>query len=131
MKGICKEIFATGLGEKAARLEEAVLDGDLNYINGHNQAFLDEALVFVQEIEESLSGIFGNETKPEMDYPDKTSLEKLVTACSCFDIAGVEAAMAEIEQYQYTQDADISDWLRKNVDMMNYTQIVEKFSDKL
>ena len=130
MKGIFNEIYSLKLGERAAELENAAIEKDLDYINEHNQAFLVDAHQFIRNVEAFLSEAFEKNTKPKRDYPDSESIEKLLTACKMFDLDGAENAMAEIERYQYTSDTSISDWLREKVDLMNFSQIVEKFSEE-
>jgi hypothetical protein len=39
-----------------------------------------------------------------------------------------DAAMAEIEQYQYLSDDGLAVWLRENVDVINFQQIAERLS---
>jgi len=41
---------------------------------------------------------------------------------------GVDAAMAEIEDYEYKSDGGLAAWLRENVDQMNFVQINERLS---
>jgi len=42
-----------------------------------------------------------------------------------------EAAIAEIECYEYENDNGLTVWLRKNIERMNFVQIIEKLSEDL
>ena len=42
---------------------------------------------------------------------------------------GVDEAMEEIEGFDYEADDGLSEWLRDNVDRMNFMQIKEKLSN--
>jgi hypothetical protein len=41
------------------------------------------------------------------------------------------AAMTEIEEYQYDTDGDLVKWLRKNVDVVNFQEVAERLSARL
>jgi len=130
MKGTSLDIFADQIGNAAARLEQAAKDGDLSYISEHNPAFLEDAWKVIRDLDAMLLEISAENPKPKRDKPDKKWLLKLLDACSDYDMDGVEAAMAEIEKYQYASDGNLVDWLRNNADMMNFSQIVKKLSDR-
>ena len=42
---------------------------------------------------------------------------------------GADAAMAEIEAYEYDSDDGLAVWLRQNIDQMNFSQIKERLSE--
>ena len=41
----------------------------------------------------------------------------------------VDAVMEEITKYQYKSDDGLVEWLRENVDLVNFDEIVQKLSD--
>ena len=128
IKGSSRGIFADMLGDVAEGLEHAAKAGDFNYVNKHNPTFLDAAWKFIYDLEETLSAINTENTKPRKDKPDVETLSKLLTACEGYDMDGVDAAMAEIDGYQYESDGGLADWLRENVKLTNFKQITEKLS---
>ena len=127
IKGASLDICAVPIGETAGVLEKAAIDGDFDYIRKHNQAFLESAQDFFDRIDEMLSAIVTENNKPKKIQPDSDLLKKLLDACVSFDIDAAEAAMKEIERYQYTSDDNLVEWLRENVDMTN----LEKIRDRL
>ena len=45
-----------------------------------------------------------------------------------FDTSGADAIMSEIDEYQYESDDGLTDWLRDNVDVMNFEEIVKRLT---
>ncbi|MDR2531873.1 MAG: response regulator [Oscillospiraceae bacterium] len=129
IKGSSFDIFAGQIGEEAKRLEEAAKDGDLDYIAEHNPLFLEAARKLICDISNVISAASIETPKPKKDKPDSEALKRLAAACEVYSINEVNAAMEEIEGYRYESDDDLVKWLRDNVDIMNYSQIVQKLSD--
>ncbi|MCL2122575.1 MAG: ATP-binding protein [Desulfovibrionaceae bacterium] len=129
IKGSSRGIFADMLGDSAEGLEHAATAGDFKYVDKHNPTFLDAAWKLVHDIEDMFSMMNTENTKPKKDKPDGETLSKILTACKVYDMDGVEAAMAEIDRYQYQADGGLVDWLRENVKLTNFKQITEKLSE--
>ena len=128
IKGASLAIFAGQISKEAEDLENAAKAGDLGYINRHNHEFIFTSRRFIGEIEACLLQVDAESTKPRKDKPDDEVLRRLLLACSSYDMDGVDAAINEIEQYQYESDSGLADWLRENVDMLSFEQIAEKLS---
>ena len=129
IKGSSRGIHADMIGDCAENLEKAAKSGDFDYVNNHNQTFLDATWKLIHDIEEMLSGINSENIKPKKDKPDKEKLSKLLDACRTYDMDGAETIMEEIENYQYESDDGLVDWLRENVNLTNFKKIVNKLSD--
>ena len=129
IKGISLDIYAEQIGKEAAGLEEAAKAADLIYIENNNGAFTEKARKIAADIDAMLSSMDAENPKPKKDKPDNETLLKLYTACKGYDMDGADAAMAEMEKYQYDSDDGLAEWLRDNIDRMNFTQIVKKLSD--
>jgi len=127
IKGTSFDISAKTIGEQAKGLEEAAKTGDLDYINKHNQAFLDAAWKLVNDIEEMLIGL--NKEKPKKDRPDNNALLRLAASCKEYNMYEAEKAMIEMERYQYESDNGLVNWLRENIDKSNFIEIMEKLSE--
>ncbi|MCL2261434.1 MAG: ATP-binding protein, partial [Fibromonadales bacterium] len=128
IKGASLDVFAGQVGEAAYKLEMAAKSGDLSYIKTYNAQFIDSARKLISGIESVVLSINAENPKPQKEKPDPEVLLKLLTACKDYDMKGADAAMEEIEMYKYTADDDLAIWLRENVDMINFTQIVQKLS---
>jgi len=128
IKGASYDIFADQIGKYAEQLENAAKNNDYSYIRRHNPPFMETVRIFINDIADMLTAIDAENPKPQKDKPDDEVLLKLCAACQRYDMDGVDAAMEEIEHYQYDKDGGLTAWLRESVDMMNLTQIVEKLS---
>ncbi|MDR2572406.1 MAG: response regulator [Oscillospiraceae bacterium] len=126
VKGASFDIFANQIGEMAKELEDAATSGDLSYINKHNSDFLDSACRFISDLNEVFAVMKNDSTKPKIDKPDAKLLLKLADACRTYNLSEAEAAMKAIEAYRYESDDDLVEWLRTNVDTMNFIEIVER-----
>jgi len=127
IKGSSYGIYAVKIGAKAEALEKAAREGDLKFINAGNPAFLAETLELVNFIYDAL-GKMTAQTREDRGKPDREILLKLAEACNQYDIDEIDAAMEEMELYDYSSDEGLTKWLRDNVDQMNYRQIVERLS---
>jgi len=129
IKGTSLDIFAGQIGKEARDLEEAAKNSDFDFIKNNTSAFLENAGKLVSAIEDVLLNIDAENPKPKKDRPDKNVLLELLAACKKYHINKVDEAMAEIEKYQYEADDGLVDWLKENIDNMDFEKIVEKLSD--
>ena len=127
-KGACFEIYANQLGEMAKALEEASKYGDMQYINEHNKIFIEAAGKIIDDLEAMFKVIDEENPKPVKECLDPEILTKLHEACTLYSMNDIEAAMNEIERYQYEQGNELADWLREKADMMEFSEIEDKLS---
>ena len=128
IKGTSLDIFAEQVGKTAQLLEEAAKSGNIDFINENNKAFLESAWKLINNIEDTLAKIEAENPKPKKDKPDDELLLKLLSACKDYEINKADKAIAEIESYTYEADDGLANWLRENIDKMNFKQIVEKLA---
>ena len=95
----------------------------------HNGLFITVVRKLCADIEDLLETLNLDSLKPMKDKPDEDSLQKLISACIAYDMDEVDIAMEEITTYQYENDDGLVAWLKDNVNMMNFDEIVEKLSD--
>jgi hypothetical protein len=131
IKGASYDIFAEKIGKEAELLEHAANDGNLSLILERNPAFLVAAGELLDNVDDALSSVDDKSSKPKKDRPDNELLSKLLDACNIYDMDSADTAMTEIEEYQYTADDGLADWLREKVDMTNFGQIAERLSEYL
>jgi hypothetical protein len=129
IKGSSFGICADNVGRLAADLERAAKTCEMEYIYKHNQVFLDVTRRLISDIEKMLASLDVDSEKEIIDKPDIITLKKLIIACDAYDMDRVDAAMDELTSYQYESDDGLVDWLRENVDMMNFDEIVEKLRE--
>ena len=101
LKSSARIIGAGSLGDKAQALEDAGKSNDMDYINTHHKAFMDEYVSF----REPLSRIFkeeeDNSDKPEADSElMKNVFEELKLAADEMDCDKLQGIFKEMEEYR-------------------------------
>ncbi|MCL2210235.1 MAG: response regulator [Treponema sp.] len=128
IKGASREIFALDLAKKAEALEKAAVAGDFDFVSKNHLSFLEDAWALINNLDAMLSDIDSQEAKPKKDKPDSETLLKLRAACEIYDLENADAAMSEIEKYQYESDGGLVEFLRKNFETMQFGEIVKQLS---
>ena len=123
--GICAEEVAV----MAEALEKAALARDYDYIKANNEALVDTAKKLISDIEEMLDRLSADNQKPKKDKPDADVLDRLRQACENYEMSNVDAALDELELYDYESDGELVVWLRENAEQMNFDEIIERLSD--
>jgi len=85
----------------------------------------------VGEIDAVIAAIDADNPKESKDTPDIGLLQRLSDACAVYNLDEVDTVIAEIDSFKYSDDDGLAQWLRKSVDMMSFTQIVERLSGYL
>jgi hypothetical protein len=131
VKGTSLDIGATQIGNDASELEAAAKVRNLDYINEHHSVFFENAWKLVNDLEEMFAAIDvdSKKTKTIKDKPDDEALSRLFAASKVYDMDAADEVMAEIDSYQYESDDGLVDWLRQRVDMVEFDQITEKFTE--
>jgi response regulator RpfG family c-di-GMP phosphodiesterase len=128
IKGSSRGICAEEVGVKAEALEKAAKQGDIDFVTANNADLIETAGKLVNEIKDLLGKIAAENPRPKKNKPDWQVLSKLLAACEQYKMDEADTAMKEIENYEYESDGGLSQWLRENVDMMNFSEIKEKLA---
>jgi len=131
IKGTSYDISANKIAEEAGLLEKAAASGDIDYILKHNPVFAERVQKIVDDIEDMLASLEAENPKPVKDKPDEELLEKLLAACKKYNMDGADAVMMELEKFQYESDDGLVNWLRENIDIVNFEEASEKLSGLL
>jgi HPt (histidine-containing phosphotransfer) domain-containing protein len=123
-QGICADEFA----DIAETLEKAAKAGDYDFIAANNGSFLDAAWRLVSEIDNMLTKTYLLNPKPKKEKPDRDILAKLLEACRNYDMDMIDAAMAELTEYEYETDREFVPWLSENIQQFDLAKIIEKLS---
>ncbi|MDR2570635.1 MAG: response regulator [Oscillospiraceae bacterium] len=129
IKGASYDIYANSIGIQAEALEDAAKNRNIDHINKNTESFLENARSLIDQIDAAIEEIEKLNPKPLKDKPEKELLKKLAIACDTYNIDDVDTIMSEIDLYKYESDDGLAIWLRQNVDMMNFSLVVEKLSD--
>ncbi|MCL2006209.1 MAG: hypothetical protein FWG73_08620 [Planctomycetaceae bacterium] len=128
IKGTSRDILALPIGDEAAEMEKAAKARDFEFLQECNPAFRDRVLQLLDDIENLLADVNAQNSKPKKDKPDSAMLSQLLVACQNYDMDGADEAMAKIDEYQYESEQEFVDWLRKNVDLADFEEIIEKLA---
>ena len=130
IKGSSRGIYAAEAGARAEDLENAAKDGDLDFIAANNPAFVEMVGKLITDIEAALEVEGKNRgIRQKNDRIDPDAVSQLAKACKTYDIDGIDAAMEEIERFEYGADDELAKWLREKIDQMDYAEIVKKLSE--
>ena len=127
VKGSCYGISANKEGDMAKELEMAAKANNYDKVLAGNAPFI----AAVNELKANLQGLLDEiesgggegQKKPE---PDKAILRDMLQASRDFDVDKMQAALKELEQYQYETGGDLVVWLGEQVTAFGYDRIEEK-----
>ena len=128
IKGSSAGICADAVAVSAELLEKAGRNGDLDFVNTNNPPFLLGVEKLIADIEETLKKMAVMKYRPKKTEPDREVLLNLLTACKNYRMDEVDAAMKEIESFEYETGEELTEWLRENIEHANFVQIKEKLS---
>jgi len=128
VKSSCRGICAEETGMQAEKLEFAAKNGDIDFVIANNLLLIEDVLKLIANIDAALSREISLIEKPKKDRPYREALDNLREACEDYKIEIIENAINEIECFEYTGDKGLVQWLRENVNQMNYSDIVKKLS---
>jgi HPt (histidine-containing phosphotransfer) domain-containing protein len=129
IKGTSYYIGARQIADLAKDLEQASDNGDISYVKENNPVFIEAAKTLIDTLTELFSDIDTENPKPVKSEPDREALAKLRDACKSFNMDDLDAAIEEIEQYEYDSDDGFMDWLRETLSKMDFRQIAAKLTD--
>jgi len=127
IKGSSRGICADEIADIAEALEKAAHTGDYDYVNANNASFIEKARGLISDINKMIEASAQN--KPKKEKPDKETLEKLREACINFEMYNVDAAIADLEAFDYESGSELVVWLRENAEQTNFDEIIEKLSN--
>jgi len=128
IKGSSSGICAEEVADIAGSLEKSAQTGDHDYIKANNANLVKTAEKLISNIEAILKEIDADNQKNKKEKPDSETLSRLLRACENYEMSNVDAALEELETYDYETDGELVIWLRENAELMNFNEIVEKLS---
>jgi len=128
IKGSSGAICAEETAGIAETLENAANAGDYNYIITNNANFINTTRGLITEIQKMITEIDAGSQKPLKPSPDVKTLEQLRQACINYEMNDVDAALEELEAFDYESNGELIPWLRENAEQMNFNEIVERLS---
>jgi PAS domain S-box-containing protein len=128
IKGASRGVGAEAIGNMAEALEHAAKAKDYEFIKKDNNEFISIVEELVEGLNLMLSKKDEENPKPKKDKPDRKTLAKLLDACLQYNMDGADAAIAELENYEYESEGELVEWLKDNVNKLNFIEIEDKLS---
>jgi signal transduction histidine kinase/CheY-like chemotaxis protein len=127
LKGSSYGICAGALGGKAAELEAAAREGDLEKVQAENAPFIAKAELLLAALEAVLREAEERKAaKPKASAPDEGMLTKLLNEARRYQASAMEETLAEIESYEYERGGELVVWLRDQLDNLEYEAIQKR-----
>ena len=128
LRGSSASISADSAASMATELEKAAIAKDWEYISTHNKRFTDDIRELLSGIDDLLTTIDSLNQKEKKDKPDAAALQRLQIACDNYDMGAVDTVMEELTAYSYESDNGLVEWLNENIELMNFSEVVERLS---
>jgi len=132
LKGSSYGICAQSVGKKAEDLEAASRRKDIEFVKANNKILLDEAAVLHQNLEKLLASAAEHTgAKPKAKSPDAELLKQFLDACKQFKSSLMEEILDKIDKFQYESGEDLVQWLREQMDNLEYDAIEKRLTEEL
>jgi signal transduction histidine kinase/CheY-like chemotaxis protein len=134
IKGSSYQICAGEVGREAELLEKAARAKDWETIEARNGDFIKTLEKTLENLGRFLAELAGPEEgkrRPAAARPDPALLEKLLEACRNYNTAVMEELVTELEKYAYESGADLVNWLRGQLDNIEYDAIRERLEKEI
>ncbi|MCL2663883.1 MAG: ATP-binding protein [Oscillospiraceae bacterium] len=129
IKGTSYYVGAQHIGDMAKALEQASAGGDISYVKDKNPVFLETVKRLIDSLDAFFYDMDAENPKPLKSQPDKETLAKLRDACNSFNMDDLDAAIEEIEKYQYESDDGLVEWLWEAIGNMQLKQVAAKLTE--
>jgi CheY-like chemotaxis protein len=127
LKGVSYGICAKPFGDEAFELEKLSKAGKYEEVAAKTPALITHLECLVKDITALVERTKPQEPgKPAKLEPDRALLEKLLGASRRYKSSLMEDIIAELDQYQYTQDAGLAAWLKDQAENLEYEAITKR-----
>jgi signal transduction histidine kinase/DNA-binding response OmpR family regulator len=123
LKGASFGICADAIGQKAEELERLGRSGDIAGIRAENPAFINMVETLLYGVEKILEKAAAPAARKKMPSVDTALLSRLLNAAKHYKSTLMEEIMGEIESYEYESGAELTAWLREQMDNLEYGAI--------
>ena len=126
IKSSSRTVGAEEVGALAESLEFAAKEGNIDFIKSQHTEFIRKTDTLIRDISDMIKALQPDGAKPAKAEPDQALLDELLEACKAFDVDEVDRIMEELESYTYESNNDLILWLREQVNIMGFKQIVAR-----
>jgi CheY-like chemotaxis protein len=130
LKSTSYTVGAKHIGSMAAELEKAADSGNIEFVKSRNPALVEAMEKLQSVLGDFMEEIKSANQKPMREAPDTTVLARLLDSCLNYDMEQMDVAIDELEQYRYESQADLVEWLRKEMNKSEF-EIIREGLEKL
>jgi signal transduction histidine kinase/DNA-binding NarL/FixJ family response regulator len=131
IKGSAFGICAQKVGEFASDLEAAARRKDLEFVKKSNPAFIVSAYALIADIHSIISELrpkAEEDTREIRESPDRETLKSIMDNCAAFKTSQIKKDIKKLEKYVYSTNGELVDWLKEQVDNLEYESIKERLA---
>jgi len=131
IKGSSFGICADTVAKQAEALENAAKSRDMQFIEMNNIQFIDEVEKILGRLKD-LFALIANQAgaKSVCQKPDPALLETLTEAARRYNVKVMDEILEKLETYEYEQGGELVQWLREQVDNLEYEAIYKKLEEQ-
>jgi CheY-like chemotaxis protein/HPt (histidine-containing phosphotransfer) domain-containing protein len=131
MRGSSYNIGAMEVGLMAEELESAAKSDDFISVIAKNDAFIQLTQNLIARLSLLLGNAAGDDEKDSRTSPDRAVMADILEACTVYDVNAMELAMAELDKYSYETGSDLVEWLREQIENLEYDVVRERLERDL
>jgi signal transduction histidine kinase/CheY-like chemotaxis protein len=132
LKGSSAGICADAVTKQAAALEQAARKKDARFIELNNDLFIMDVEKLLEKLREFLATVTEQESeKTVSSRPDPVLLQELAEASKHYKANIMEEILDKLETYRYESGGELVQWLREQMDNLEYDAIQKRLEDEL
>ena len=131
MKGSSYSVGATEAGEFSEKMESMANDGDMANLSLEHPGYIRFIGTQLSSVEAAIEQYEAQHKKTPKTAPEPELLQSLREACAAYDAARVDEIMSRIAGFKYERGAELVQWLRGQVEAMNYDEIQQHLSSHI
>jgi signal transduction histidine kinase/DNA-binding response OmpR family regulator len=132
LKGSSYGICAYDIGKRAEALEFAAKAKDRQTLRADHGALLERAEALLADLKKLLKDTAEPDLrKKTAPKPDAELLEKMLWAVRRFDMRSLEDTLSKLEQCRYESEGELVEWLREQVDNLEYEAVQKRLEDRV
>jgi HPt (histidine-containing phosphotransfer) domain-containing protein len=128
IKGSSYGVCAGLAGDMAAELEAAAKNGDFDFVNKNNAAFIEHVKKLTDDIKNLYEKVVPDKKKLKKKKPDTATLKMLFEACTRFDTEVIDEQIEELTSYEYESGGDLIAELDKSAHQFKYKDIRDRLA---
>jgi CheY-like chemotaxis protein len=130
IKGASFGICADPVAKLAEALENAAKSHDIRFIEMNNTHFIEEIDKILVRLKELFTMLIKQaNAKPMCPKPDPALLEQLTEASRHYNVRIMDEILEKLEANDYEQGGDLVNWLREQVDNLEYEAIYKRLEN--